>query len=314
MAPVRDADATVVCERIFGGSSRDARGHQRETEWPVTCLSPGRETVAVQLHAVWGAPVDYAGGSRNPPTAWFSDGAARYCRVGAARPGDESAPRDQQAQAVFRGIRESLQAADTTFNSILRTWFYLDDILGWYDEFNDLRDDFFTEHRVFDGLVPASTGIGMKNANGAALTAEGLALQPLETGIDARAVPSPKQCSPLEYGSSFSRAVEAALADHRRLYVSGTASIDREGRTVGAGDFKAQMDTTISVVEEILESRGMKWKNVTRAVAYVRRPEHIPALQAQIGGYSMPVAVVPAVICRENLLFELEVDAVSPAG
>jgi len=52
---------------------------------------------------------------------------------------------------------------------------------------------------------------------------------------------SPRRSSarPMEYGSSFSRTVQVAVPDHRRLYVSGTASIDRDCRTAAEGDLPA---------------------------------------------------------------------------
>jgi enamine deaminase RidA (YjgF/YER057c/UK114 family) len=262
---------------------------------------------------VSGAPVHYAECAGGAGAAWFADGAARYCHVGGVVPDGVSLPRQRQATAVFEALPDALQACGVGFGDVARTWFYLDEILAWYDEFNDVRDDFFARHRVHDGLVPASTGIGMANAAGTAVAAEAVAIRPLEDDVEVRPVASPGQNSPAEYGSSFSRAVEAALPDHRRLYVSGTASIDREGRTVREGDFEGQLEKTLSVVEKILEARRMDWDDVTRAVAYARRPGDMAAARQEMDRYPMPVVTVPAVVCRDNLLFELEVDAISTA-
>lgn len=312
LAPVRESGGQLLSERVFGPAG-DADLPEEEPRWPVTRITTDENHAAVQLHAVSGAPVHRADCAGSRGAAWFADGAARYCHVGGVVPDGVSSPRQRQATAVFEALPDALQACGVGFGDVARTWFYLDDILAWYDEFNQVRDEFFARHRVYDGLVPASTGIGMANAAGAALAAEAVAIRPTDGHAEVRPVASPRQNSPTEYGSSFSRAVEADLPDHRRLYVSGTASIDREGRTVREGDFEGQLETTLSVVEKILEARRMDWNDVTRAVAYVRHTDDMPAALDEMDRYPMPVVTVPAVVCRDNLLFELEVDAISAA-
>jgi len=66
------------------------------------------------------------------------------------------------------------------------------------------------------------------------------------------------------------------------------------------------------VVEAILESRGLNWSDVCQAVAYVKRAQDLPAM-GDLTRSSLPdapLAVVHADICRDELLYELEVDAV----
>jgi len=129
-------------------------------------------------------------------------------------------------------------------------------------------------------------------------------------------VPSPLQCPALRYGSSFSRAVEVAAPDHRRLYLSGTASIDPGGKTAHVGDIEKQIELTMRVVGAILASRGMGWDNVSRAVAYVERATHASAFQAYrlgAGLAQLPVVIVENPLCRGDLLFEIELDALALA-
>ena len=42
-------------------------------------------------------------------------------------------------------------------------------ILDWYGDFNRTRDAFFSSRGIFDGLVPASTGMAGSNPQGTAL-------------------------------------------------------------------------------------------------------------------------------------------------
>jgi enamine deaminase RidA (YjgF/YER057c/UK114 family) len=246
----------------------------------------------------------------------FEDDYARYCRLGSLLPTDLSRPRDEQACEVLELMEAGLRAADMEFSHVLRTWFYSDDILSWYRQFNQVRNGFFTSRHVFDGLLPASTAVGAPTAAGAgaALVSGLLAVKAKEETVRAIAVPSPLQCAAREYGSSFSRAVELVMPDHRRLLVSGTASIGPEGDTAHLGDADAQVARTLDVVNAILESRGMGWADVARGVGHFKRAEDAPAFRRccdadQIG--PLPVVLAQSEICRPDLLFELEVDAIT---
>jgi len=226
---------------------------------------------------------------------------------------DISASPAQQARVTYERMEQALAVAGMDFSRVVRTWFFLDEILSWYGDFNRVRTAFYEERGVFDGLLPASTGIGSSNPAGAAVMAGAYAVQPLTAEVTVQAVASPLQCPAPQYGSSFSRAVEVVMPDLRRLLVSGTASVGAEGRTVHVGEVAAQIARTCEVVAAILESRGMDWGDVTRATAYVRRPEDesvFAQFRAAHGLSELPVIVAQAVVCRPDLLFELEVDAV----
>ena len=105
--------------------------------------------------------------------------------------------------------------------------------------------------------------------------------------------------------------------DHRRLYISGTASIEPGGATAHVGDVDKQIDLTMDVVEAILESRDMGWSDTTRAAAYFKDVESIPAFASYCrakGLPPLPVAIAHSDICRDDLLFEIEMDAVVARG
>jgi enamine deaminase RidA (YjgF/YER057c/UK114 family) len=243
----------------------------------------------------------------------FEDDDATYCLLGDLRPADASRSRTDQARATFEEIEAALQVVDMDFSNVVRTWFYIDEILGWYDGFNTVRTRFFDERGVFEGVVPASTGIGVANPAGTAVVADAYALKMKSDSVRVRAVPSPLQCSPIDYKSSFSRAVEVKLPDHRRLYISGTASIEPGGETAHQGDVEGQIARTMEVVLAILESCAMDWADTSRVVAYFKDIEHAPLLDEYCDQQSLPaipIAVAHGDICRDDLLFELEVDAV----
>ena len=301
---IRDGGGVIVAEEIFGMPPTKPGRH----EWPVTWLCANSELTGVQIHVVKGVPVERIEKDGRVVGSVFADGLARHCRLGGLHPADTTALPADQARATFDLLAAALRDAGMTFANVARTWFYLDNILTWYGEFNQVRNDFFRKHKVFDGLVPASTGIGGANAAGTALVAAAYAV----TGGQLAAVPSPLQCPALQYGSSFSRAVELKTPDHCRLWVSGTASIAPEGETVHVGDVPGQIALTMQVVAAILESRGLDWRDTSRAIAYVREPATAQRFQEYLTAHELtdlPVVTTQNVICRDDLLFEIELDA-----
>ncbi len=247
----------------------------------------------------------------------YQDDFAEYCLLTGVLPSDLAASREAQTTAVFEGIEDALSDAGMTFADVVRTWLYMDNILDWYDPFNRARDAFFKSRAVYDGLVPASTGIGSANLYGSAITACAIALKPRQpSAVTVEPIPSPLQCAALEYGSSFSRAVEIGTPECRTLMVSGTASIEPGGATAHVNDVPRQIQLTMDVTEAILASRGMGWRNVTRAIMYLKKAAYMPEWQEWLRTHCLerlPLITIEADVCRDDLLVEIEVDAIKRA-
>lgn len=319
---LRDLGAQMASLEVFGFPGADVSAlHSAcsEITFPVTWVEEGCEQPlplrGIQAWAVAGSRLDpVVMGGRVVGCVFESDG-VRFCRLGGLVPQDIGQSRTEQTQAVFKTMLNVLDVAGMDFRHVLRTWFYNDAMLEWYDEFNAVRTAFFKKLHVFDGVVPASTGIGGRNAFGAALTAGLLAAKTDHIPIAAEEVASPMQCPATTYGSSFSRAVEIRTARHRRLFVSGTASIGPDGASVHIGDTEAQAALTMRVVHAILESRGMHWPDVARFIAYFKHPQDVGLFErvcAAQGIPALPVLFANTDICRHDLLFEVELDAVTP--
>lgn len=306
---LQEAGAEVIGGEVFGTEkvSPVALG------FPLTRVTGGTSGLGgAHLHALTGPVQPLLLEGQPLGTVWDSPHATECLLSGLYAP-DTSASRPAQARATYERMEEALDLVGMDFSHVARTWLFLEDILAWYGEFNDVRTRFFTERGVFDRLVPASTGIGGSNPAGAAMMTGVYAVKPKDDTVTVQAVPSPLQCPALAYGSSFSRAVEVAMPGLRRLYVSGTAGIAPDGKTAHLGDVVGQTALTCDVVAAILHSRGLDWGDVTRATAYVRYPEDAGVFEQQRlakGLPPLPVVVTHNVICRDDLLFELEVDAV----
>jgi enamine deaminase RidA (YjgF/YER057c/UK114 family) len=283
--------------------------------WPVARLrgnGGGPGMGGSQILAVTGRPMKPVWVSGQLLGHALEDGHGSYCWLAGVTSPDLHRSRAEQTRDILELMEEALRSVGMSFSHVVRTWFFNHRILEWYGEFNRIRTAFFRERGIFDGVVPASTGIGMSNAAGAALVAGLLAVRAKDGSLTIRALPSPLQCPAVEYGSSFSRAVEIAAPGQRRVLVSGTASIDLAGRTAHAGDTGAQIELTMEVVEAILASRQMGWRDVTRSIVYFKGAANTPMLTAwrrRHGVRNLHQIVTEADVCRDDLLFEIEVDA-----
>ena len=285
------------------------------THWPVTSITrqgSGEVRCATQVIAVVGSTVRNIRDTGGIVGRVYADDDAEYCYLGGISPLDLSQSREAQARSVFERIESALAQVDMNFTHVTRTWLYLDRLLDWYGEFNAVRTTFFRERGVFNKMVPASTGIGAANPRGAAVMAGAIAIRPKSDRTRVFAVQSPLQCPAIDYRSSFSRAVEIVRSGGRQLWISGTASIASDGTSAHVGDIDRQIELTMKVIHAILRSRRMDWQNTTRAIAYFRNATDIPLLQTwceRHGLRDFPVVYVPSTVCREELLFEVELDA-----
>jgi enamine deaminase RidA (YjgF/YER057c/UK114 family) len=316
---VQERNAVILSQFVFAGNQLypEFISKTGNNGLPVVWLQ-GDACTDGSLHSIQVAalsgiiPLPVCSGGRNIGFIYEDDG-ARYCRLGGLLPEDLTQPRCTQARAAFETAAAILAQNGFHFTDTVRTWIYLDHLLEWYDDFNAVRSAFFNKTGIFDHMVPASTGIGACNPWGAAIILELFAVQPKGPEFTVQSVESPLQSPALEYASSFSRAVELGNPTHRNLLISGTASIAPDGKTVHPDEPEKQIRFTMDVIKAILESRRMDWNDLFRGIAYFKDMAYLPiykriALELNIPRF--PLAISHADICRHDLFFEIEVDAV----
>jgi enamine deaminase RidA (YjgF/YER057c/UK114 family) len=312
-------DAKIAFQYLFGGRQfyPKAVSAIKQLDWPLTLLHgdacSGATITGTQFIALSGAELHPVMDGDRKVGNWYDTDDARYCLLGDIRADDLTLGREEQAQAVFEKMEALLKQADMEFTDIARTWLYLNNLLDWYDEFNAVRTKFFRERGTFEKMVPASTGIGAGSSAGEEMVCALLAVKPKNDSVKVFAVPSPLQCPALDYKSSFARAVEIDQPGSRLLTISGTASIEPSGETVHLGDTEKQIELTMKVVHEILKSRDMDWSNTARAIAYFKDDSEAHLLTEYCDKHgipNLPVAISHADVCRHDLLFEIELDAV----
>lgn len=292
-----------------------------KVDWPVTWVEGGGATegpiAGVQVWALTNGVVQRLQMGARVVGSIYSDGEARHGWLAGLGPLQRDGSRERQTGEMLVEAEAMLAEANFSLKDAVRTWFYLDDILSWYDGFNRVRTKAYAGIQFRSGALPASTGVGARNADGAALALIARLVQPLTEDARVNEVPSPLQCPASAYGSSFSRAMELTYGGRRQLLVSGTASIAREGETLWKADIQRQVDATMGVISMLLDTRGYAYRDVTRATAYFKRAADIRVFAdwcVDHGLETLPVVPVVADVCREDLLFELEVDAQKEEG
>ena len=118
-----------------------------------------------------------------------------------------------------------------------------------------------------------------------------------------------------EYGADFVRGMRIVETNKIALHVSGTASIDEQGRTAHCGDFEAQADRMLVNIAALLEGQGARFADVVHAITYLKHPadaERIRDKLRRAGFVGFPHAMVAAGICRPDLLCETEALVVLP--
>ena len=138
--------------------------------------------------------------------------------------------------------------------------------------------------------------------------------------IQKRAITNPAVLNEAPvYGSAFSRGMRIDLNGLVILLISGTASIDEHGRTLYAGDLRAQTRRTFTNIEALLASEGATWKDIVRTTCYLRDikrdyaafNEERTSFYREQGLDPLPASTgIQATLCRPDLLVEIEAIAI----
>jgi 2-iminobutanoate/2-iminopropanoate deaminase len=186
----------------------------------------------------------------------------------------------------------------------------------------EVVDDVFSPEILSPGQREELTALGILSPRGE-LQSVPLSLRRAEADlVPKRAIQAPSVLNEAyDYAipSSFTRGLRIDLNGFSMLLISGTASVDEQGRTVHAGDFRAQCWRTYRNITTLLRTEGATWKDIVRCTCYLRDIERdykefnqvrtaffrwleLDPLPASTG--------IQARLCREDLLVEIEAIAI----
>jgi enamine deaminase RidA (YjgF/YER057c/UK114 family) len=226
-----------------------------------------------------------------------------------------------QARLMFERAERILRENGASYKDVVRTWLYISDILAWYAGFNKVRNEKYGEFAIMPGpgdrdlLLPASTGIEGKSPSGAVCAMDLMAV--LNSEKCTRKLSNPSQLDAFRYGSAFARASVVRNGSTALIEVSGTAAIDEHGVSLYTGDIREQIDCRFDKVAALLKQEGAGLKNICAATVFVKQPEFAEIfyeMAAARGLENFPCVCIVADVCREELLFEIDAEAIVKTG
>jgi enamine deaminase RidA (YjgF/YER057c/UK114 family) len=310
---------TVILERAFGTSKGlllldsilGERGFMDDVA-PTLLVSPKGihgELAAIQIHAakhisLW-ETVQYGG----KPVGRILKVNAKKIITLSHITGDKNCDNFKEAVSMFHTITAILNHYNADITKVARTWMWLDNILGWYHDFNKARNNCFKEQMLIcdSGVnkLPASTGIGVKPYSNAACTCELVAIADAEDKIEYLEKVR-NQNSAFDYGSAFSRAAKVNLISSPTIYISGTAAIAKTGETLHVNNPEAQIDATIKNIDTLLADMNCTHDDIVQCIAYCKNTVIEKMIHENRTDYNWIIDTIIADICRDNLLFEIE--------
>lgn len=248
-----------------------------------------------------------------------ADDAAYYLLSGIHSKENYHSTSYNQTAYMFNKVNTILNQNQLNFKNVMRTWIYLHDILSQYDDFNLARNKVFNEFGLLKNgnidiqpeevYLPASTGIGGSNIHDAYGCMDILAVKIKNNQLKIIHDTGQKQKAAFRYGSAFSRSVLIENKNYKKLYLSGTASIDEKGRTVHIGNIEKQIEKTGEVIEALLANHSMTMNNLLEGTVFLKKAEYIDVYKKYVtykGWDNLPFIIIIADVCRTNLLFEID--------
>ncbi|MDD3155368.1 MAG: Rid family hydrolase [Victivallaceae bacterium] len=207
----------------------------------------------------------------------------------------------------------------TIAGDVVRTWIYCRDIDNNYQGLVVARRELFNQINLTEKThYIASTGIeGKPYPCDRLVRMDSLAVWPLADG-QLEYMHAPDHLSPTHiYGVTFERGTRMIHADRSHYFISGTASIDRDGKIVHPGDVGAQTLRLIENVGALLANHEGTLADLKQAVIYLRddcdREEVESILSLHLPEGCVRVFVT-AGVCRPGWLVEMDAIAVNKAG
>lgn len=227
---------------------------------------------------------------------------------------DENTNSEKQTEKIFNMLRNKLQEFGATIqDSVVRTWIYTPNVDADYPGIVKARRELFDSINLTkDTHYIASTGIqGGSESRFARVFMDAYAV----IGLDEERIhyiQAPEHLSPTHiYGVTFERATAVEIGNTNFLFISGTASIDKEGEIVHPGDVINQTERTLENIDALLDSGNFTKGDLSSFIVYIRDSADYEFVKPIIEKYStdLPTIYVKAPVCRPGWLIEIEATA-----
>ncbi len=224
---------------------------------------------------------------------------------------NEHSDAETQTRNIFDILQTRLKAFNATIeDNVLRTWLYAPHVDADYPGIVKARRELFDSINLSkETHYIASTGIqGGSGKRFARVSMDAYAT----VGINQekiRYIEAPEFLSPTHiYGVTFERATAARLGTSDFLFISGTASIDKNGDILHLGDVEKQTVRTLENIDALLDAGIFGRNDLTSFIVYLRDPADYTFVKPIIDQYclNLPTVYLKAPVCRPGWLIEIE--------
>lgn len=218
---------------------------------------------------------------------------------------------ETQTWEVFSDLIGTLGAQGGNLRDhCVRTWLYIKDVDVFYRGMVESRGKLFRQHGLTESThYIASTGIQGGCAHQYDLVMmDAYSVLDLAPGQTSYLSDLDKLCPTKAYNVHFERGTRIAYADRAHHFISGTASIDAEGRVVHPGDVVRQLDRALVNVEGLLASGGGALQDMTHLIVYLRDSADFERVRHRLSERlpDLPTIFVKGPVCRPDWLVEVE--------
>lgn len=217
----------------------------------------------------------------------------------------------KETQFILENYAKTLNQYNCTLkNNCIRTWIYIQGIDIHYMDMVKTRLAFFEK----EGLTQHTHYIASTGIEGRYINAQSLVLMDAYSieGIIQEQVKHLYALSHLsstyKYGVTFERGTAVDYGDRRHIFISGTASIDKDGEIVSPDDIIRQTNRTFENIGALLGEAKSSFNDIAQMIVYLRDTadyqlvsEYIEELYSNI-----PYVIVWAPVCRPGWLIEVE--------
>lgn len=223
----------------------------------------------------------------------------------------------KQTDTVLREYENLLSKEGATLErNCLRTWFFVRDVDTQYAGMVVARRENFDQLGLTsDTHYIASTGIQGGPVNPKAIIQMGAysivgdSWNPQQQHY----LYAPTHLNPTyEYGVTFERGVCVEYGDRAHTIISGTASIDNQGRVLHVGDIVKQTERMWENVEALLKESDMDYDDVMHLIVYLRDTADYNEVKQMFDRRfpNIPTVISFAPVCRPTWLIEMECIAI----
>jgi len=223
-----------------------------------------------------------------------------------------------QTTEIFESFNDILDDNGMTLlDNAVRTWVYVRDVDNHYKGMVESRKAFFEAH----GLTPetryiASTGIeGFSKEVNSLVAFDAYAMKNLQPEQIVRMEALENLSPTIKYGVTFERGTRIRYGDRSHLHISGTASIDKDGKVLHLHDVKKQTRRTLENLRALLNPHGAELKDMAYIIGYVRNLKDWKKVMSVVRDEvpdNIPFLLLEGAVCRPSWLIELEGVAIVP--